>query len=249
MLDDHRRACVVLGDAEPNVLQLQYFDIAGVDALGRQWPRIDPGRGLRFVLGRTDPPVNSKLTLRRQTRPIGASAQLSSEAAARFTPVAVRWSTHTRPAVLPWLDRKVQWRRYIVHDDIGNLHVVQTAFRRHPRAWLKAEAGQHVRAVLLSRRTVLVAAGPIEQAVVDDQSPSRADQPDAVARGVDHAAVDQRVLPVTACDGVISLELAIRDPDVAARLILATPEMHAVQPPVHLTPRTSTSLVRSSMTA
>jgi len=78
-------------------------------------------------------------------------------------------------------------------------------FGRHPSARLEAEAGQHVGAVLLARRAVLVAAGPIEQAVVDDQVPRRADQPDAVARGVDHAPVDQRVLPVAARDAVVPL--------------------------------------------
>ena len=95
-------------------------------------------------------------------------------------------------------------------------------------------------AVLLARRAVLVTAGPIEQAVVDDQVPRRSDQPDAVARGVDHATVDQRVLPVAARDAVVPRgELAIDDADVAAGLILASSEMHAIPPasalhPAHL---------------
>src|SRR5208337_5577907 len=48
VLDDHRRAGVVLGYAESNVLQLQSLDIAGVEAPGRQRPHIDPG-GTHFA--------------------------------------------------------------------------------------------------------------------------------------------------------------------------------------------------------
>ena len=56
-----------------------------------------------WAASRTPPPLNSRLTSRRQTRSIGDLAQLSIEAAARYTPVAVMRSIQTRPAVLPGL--------------------------------------------------------------------------------------------------------------------------------------------------
>ncbi len=82
-----------------------------------------------------------------------------------------------------------------------------------------------------ARRAVLITPGAVEQAVVDHQVLRRGDDAYAVAGGVDHAAGDERVLPVAAGDAVVARgEIAADDLDVAAGLALAAAEVHAVPP-------------------
>ena len=52
------------------------------------------------------PPANSMLTSRKLTSPKGVSAQLSTEAAVKYTHVAFTRLTAIRPAVLPLLSTK-----------------------------------------------------------------------------------------------------------------------------------------------
>ena len=110
-----------------------------------------------------------------------------------------------------------------MHGNIGDQDIVEVTFRSIPRAGLQVDAGKHVVAV---RRAVRVDAGTIEQAVVDDKVGGRPDQPDPIARGVDNAPGNQRVVPIPASDRVVSgKELTSNDAYVSAGPIRPTAEM------------------------